>query len=81
MDKKTLNLLGISIASFFATVIPLIMAFLPDPPTYDGEDAECIETQDALRVCAELSRIVGDVDGECVLRNATLDELLRASGH
>jgi hypothetical protein len=32
-------------------------------------------------VCAELSRIVGDVDGECVLRNATLDELLRASGH
>jgi hypothetical protein len=80
VDKKTLNMLAISIISFFATVIPLIMAFMPDPESA-GEAAECIETEDALRVCGELSRIVGDVDGLCVWRNLTLDELLRAGGH
>ena len=81
IDKKTLNLLAISITSFFATVIPLIMAFVPDPPSYDGGVETCIDTKDALRICGEISQAVGDVEGQCILRNATLDELLRAGGH
>jgi hypothetical protein len=41
VDKKTLNLIFVSMISLFSTAVPLLIALLPDPATAtDGQD-EC----------------------------------------
>ncbi len=84
IDKKTLNLVAFSVASFFGTVIPLIMAFMPDAPSLEGtaEDVCLGGTGDAAAL-ARLSRMSADAitgDGDCLLMNATIAELLGGGG-
>jgi hypothetical protein len=87
VDKKTLNVLAISIASFFGTVIPLIMAFMPDAPLPVGSEAAavCIGPADAARAAAMLSQVavsgIEDDASVCLSLNATLEEVLGGDGH
>lgn len=85
VDQKTLNLLAISIASFFGTVIPLIMAFMPDAPLPVGPEVVCIGPADAARAAAALSQVavsgMEDDTSVCLTFNATLGEVLDVGGH
>jgi hypothetical protein len=83
IDKKTLNLIAFSVASFFGTVIPLIMAFMPDPPSEGTVEGVCLGGAGDAAALARLSRMSADAitgDGDCLPVNATVAELLGGDG-
>ena len=50
VDKKTINVILVSVLSFFSTAIPLVFAFLPDAVASGGDVCALTEVQaEALR--------------------------------
>ena len=74
IDKKTLNLLIFSVGSFYGTVIPLIMAFMPDPVgTVDEAITEaCAVTEEQV---AQLQLTFGR-NMNCSYANVTIGQLI-----
>jgi hypothetical protein len=70
VDKKTLNMIVFSVGSFYGTVIPLIMAFMPDPVSTSGESIQCLGAEE----CAALGRVW--LEGGCVALNDTIGTVL-----
>ena len=73
VDKKTLNVIGISVVSFVSTAVPLLMAVLvPDAVAREGE---CALTE------LEASTIRAVMSNESCSYNMTLDAILAGPGH
>ena len=70
VDKKTLNMIVFSVGSFYGTVIPLIMAFMPDPVSTSGESIQCLGAEEY----AALGRVW--LEGGCVALNDTIGTVL-----
>jgi hypothetical protein len=75
IDKKALNMIALSVLSFFGTVIPLVLATLQDPMGDTRADNACL----SVRECAMASSILSDAawrEGDCISRNMTVANLL-----
>ena len=76
LDRKTLNILMISVGSFFGTALPLIIALMPDSEQKLGEAAcDLDEHQVASIRVAMMTR-----NRSCSYANVTLDEIIRIGG-
>ena len=74
IDKKTLNLLVFSVGSFYGTVIPLIMAFMPDPvgTAVEGTIEPCTVTEEQV---AQLQLTFGSNSNvSCSYTNVTIGQ-------
>jgi hypothetical protein len=79
VDRKTLNLIMFSVVSFFATVIPLIMALMPEHHAEATQD-QCVSVEAAL---LSFSSAVLEMRSEgitCINANATLDSFIVGTG-
>ena len=70
IDKKTLNMIVLSVGSFYGTVIPLIMAFQPDTINTSDETVRCVGAEEY----AALGRVW--LGGGCVPMNATISGVI-----
>jgi hypothetical protein len=71
VDRKTLNLAILSVGSFFGTVIPVILALMPDPPAVVGANVTCLTMEQYI----DLGKLVTE-NNTCVPLNLTVASIL-----
>jgi hypothetical protein len=77
IDRRTLNVIFVSIVSFFSTAIPLLVALVPDPPSLDtnGAATPCAGLEPASReAIAAVARAV--TNSSCSYDNVSLGSIL-----
>ena len=72
IDKKTLNVIMVTVGSFYSTAIPLIMAFMPDP-TVETADVQCLGADDFAAFTRAWSA------GGCIAMNDTITAAIRGA--
>ena len=72
IDKKTLNVIMVTVVSFYSTVIPLNMALMPDPVTETG-GVQCIGPDEYAALGTAWR------SGGCIAMNGTISEGIRGA--
>eukprot|EP01052_Picozoa_sp_SAG31_P025968 SAG31_NODE_2316_length_5951_cov_7.632262_7_plen_484_part_00 len=74
IDKKALNMIVLSVLSFFGTVVPLVLTTLEDPISTGGEHI-CLSADECAMAGSALAEAAWRHD-QCINRNLTVGSIL-----
>jgi hypothetical protein len=81
IDKKTLNAIFVAVVSFFSTIVPVVLALLPDPGgDATGHRAACALTPmqaSLIRSAANLA-LGNDTDADACSYNISLATIINS---